>query len=447
VKTNPICFVIMPFGIKTDPSGGPDINFDAIFEQAIRPAIEGARMEPLRADEERTGGIIHKPMYERLMLCDFAVADLTTGNANVFYEMGVRHAVRPQTTIAIFDQRQKPPFDLNFLRCLPYDASSLSQLAAALSRRLSELRDIAFQDNAIDSPIFQLLTDYRAPDIARLKTDVFRDRVRYAADLQRSLGRARRLGDLNQVAQIESSLGPFDGVEAGVLVDLFLTYRALSGWAQMIALYERLPHVFKNTTLMREQYGLALNRAGKRAEALDELEAVAQETGPNSETNSLIGRVYKDLWSDALKAGDRNRAAGHLTRAIDAYLRGFEADWRDAYPGINAITLLEIRGDEASLARKAELAPVVRFAVKQRLKSTEPDYWDYATLLEIAVLEGDEQEAARQLQTALTFVREAWEPESTANNLRLIQQARQSRNLRQPWLDQILADLETAKVT
>jgi hypothetical protein len=446
VKTNPICFVIMPFGIKKDPSGGPDINFDAIFEQGIRPAIERAQMEPLRADEERTGGIIHKPMYERLMVCEFAVADLTTANPNVFYEIGVRHAVRPQTTIAIFDQRQKPPFDLNFLRGLPYDANDLPRLVSGLSRRLAELRELAFQNSAIDSPIFQLLTGYQAPDVAHLKTDDFRNSVQYAADLQKSLARARRSEDIANVVQVETSLGPLDSVEAGVLVDVLLSYRALKGWTQMIALYEKLPQVLKGTKVMREQYGFALNRAGRRPEALAELEALVEEMGPNSETNGLIGRVYKDLWDEARKAGNHVRAAGYLSRSIDAYLRGFEADWRDAYPGVNAITLLEIRGDKASLSRKSELIPVVRFAGRQRLKSTKPNYWDYATLLEIAVLEDDEEEGARQLQNALASVRETWEPETTANNLSLIEEARRSRGLQQPWLDQIIAELKTAEV-
>src|SRR5207244_8971001 len=74
----PLCFVLMPFGTKKDPAGGSDIDFDSIYEQGLRPGIEDAGMEPLRADEERTGGIIHKVMFERLLLCDFAVADLTT---------------------------------------------------------------------------------------------------------------------------------------------------------------------------------------------------------------------------------------------------------------------------------------------------------------------------------------------------------------------------------
>ena len=52
----PLCFVLMPFGSKTDPQGGPDIDFDTIYRQAIAPGIEDAGLEPLRADNERTGG-------------------------------------------------------------------------------------------------------------------------------------------------------------------------------------------------------------------------------------------------------------------------------------------------------------------------------------------------------------------------------------------------------
>ena len=90
----------MPFGTK--PGGSTLINFDDVYKDLIAPAVSAAGLEPLRADEEQTGGIIHKPMFERLILCEFAVADLTTANANVFYELGLRHAVRPASTVLIF---------------------------------------------------------------------------------------------------------------------------------------------------------------------------------------------------------------------------------------------------------------------------------------------------------------------------------------------------------
>jgi tetratricopeptide (TPR) repeat protein len=452
MSDNPLCFVLMPFGTKKDPTGGPDINFDAVYEQAIRPAIENAGMEPIRADEELTGGIIQKPMFERLLLCEFALADLTTANPNVFYELGVRHAARPATTLAIFAKRQSLPFDIAYLRSLPYDLGEDNRFSAdealalrdALTRRLTELRQVAREDAASDSPIFQLLADYGAPDIKRLKTDVFRDRVRYATGIKRELGAAREHGDVDALKAIEGRLGALDGIEAGILVDLFLSYRAVRSYTQMTELYEKFPAVLRRSVLVREQLGFALNRLGQWREALSELEGVVDERGPSSETCGLIGRVYKDRWVEAKKAGSTDQANGFLDKAIDAYVRGFEADWRDAYPGINAVTLLDIRGDERSQKRKAEILPVVRFAVTQRLKSSKPDYWDHATLLELAVLEEDQAMSRQYLGDALVNVRETWEPETTANNLKLISEARQQRGSNQAWLSEIIDSLSHA---
>src|SRR5437867_7797150 len=145
--TLPLCFVLMPFGIKTGPNGLL-IDFDSVYQQLIAPAIREAKLESLRADEEMSGGIIHKPMFERLVLCEFAVADLTTANANVFYELGVRHAVRPASTILLFAEGAgQLPFDVALLRALPYALGADGRPvrpapdAAAIAARLKAVRD------------------------------------------------------------------------------------------------------------------------------------------------------------------------------------------------------------------------------------------------------------------------------------------------------------------
>ena len=114
----PLCFVLMPFGQKKDPNqpDRPTIDFDAIYRDGIKPAVEDAGLVPVRADEEQTLGIIHKPMFDRLLLCDFAIAELTIPNANVFYELGVRHASRHNTTLPIFADHATVPFDVSLLR-------------------------------------------------------------------------------------------------------------------------------------------------------------------------------------------------------------------------------------------------------------------------------------------------------------------------------------------
>jgi hypothetical protein len=119
------------------------------------------------------------------------------------------------------------------------------------------------------------------------------------------------------------------------------------------------------------------------------------------------------------------------------------ADQRDAYPGINAITLLDIKGDEESLKLKKRLLPVVRFAVEQRLAGGEPDYWDHATMIELAVLNDEFDLAGQHLADAVAVIRETWEPETTANNLRMIERARASRGLDTSLLVRIIKDLQS----
>jgi tetratricopeptide (TPR) repeat protein len=434
---HPLCFVLMPFGQKRDPGTGKMIDFDRVYEEAIRPAVLAAEMDPIRADEERVGGIIHKPMFERLMLCDYAIADLTTANANVFYELGVRHAVRPSTTLAIFASGQPLPFDANFMRALPYSlgeslafaSGDAARLQRDLTNRLLELKRLQQQAAATDSPIFQLLPDYRAPDIARLKTDVFRAKAEYAANVKNDLAKARSCRDREGIHAIEKGLGLIADAEAGVVVDTFLSYRAVSDWNAMVDLFGRMPVTLQRSIMVREQLGFAYNRLGQRDEATRVLEDVLKEQGPSSETCGLLGRIQKDLWVEATKAKQPLLARGHLDRAIDMYRLGFETDPRDP----------------DAIAERNRLVPVVLYAVQRRLKSTRPDYWDYATLLELAVLAEDQKDGVTSLARALAAVREPWEPQTTANNLGFIRDARAARGADVGWVEEIIAALKNAK--
>ena len=91
----------MPFGQKSDLKNGVVVDFDQIYNETIKPTIEQCGLEARRGDEERTGGIIHNAMVARLLLSEFVVADPTLTNANVFYELRVRHAAKPFTTVPI----------------------------------------------------------------------------------------------------------------------------------------------------------------------------------------------------------------------------------------------------------------------------------------------------------------------------------------------------------
>ena len=446
----PLCFVLMPFGRKNDATGRTT-DFDAVYREIIAPAVIAAGLTPIRADEEKVGGTIHKPMFERLMLCPYAVADITGANPNVYYELGIRHALRPRATVILFAEGTTLPFDIAPLRGIPYSVGEggapdhpeicLGRVAAQLMGARTSPHD--------DSPLFQLVTDLPRPrEVAHSITDDFHKKYNYSKPFKERLLAARTrkpkkeaLAAVKDVAA-DPALANLLEVEAGVVVDLFLSYRDAEGYDEMIVLFNSMPEPLKRARVVREQYGFALNRAGRSVEAEVVLKEVLKEFGPSSETNGLLGRVYKDRWDKSVKAGEEFEAPGHLENAIETYLAGFQADWRDAYPGINAVTLMEMM-DEPD-PRQAEVLPVVRYSAAQKA-ARNADYWDHATLLELAVLARDNKDAAKRMSAALASVPAGagWYLETTERNLRLIREQRERRGEQSPWivkLEQVLSN-------
>jgi tetratricopeptide (TPR) repeat protein len=447
----PTCFVLMPFGRKQDPSGRT-IDFDEVYRRIIEPAILEAGLSAIRADAEESGPIIHKAMFERLLLSEMAVADLTLNNPNVFYELGIRHGSRARVTV-LMSAETSAPFDVNLLRALRYRIEQDGRIAddtfarvrAALKVELDNAKRRLLDTTLTDNPISALLQDFKAFDKpSRFKTDVFRDMSEYSNELKKSLADARAKESVADLRRIEEHVR-MDESEPGVLIDLMLSYRALRDWDDMLTLIARMPKLVRDTEMVREQQALALNRrnkAGDQAQALLIIEQLIAERGPSSEAYSIMGRVYKDQWIAA--QAEEVRARGLLRRAIDAYRRGFIADVRDTYPGINLLTLLEIDGSRAALAEKERVLPVVRYVAEQRDKA-KLDYWDYATLLELAVLAKDEEDIPSRLPDAIAAKRENFEPETTARNLRCIKEARNKRGeAASHSLDLAIAELDKA---
>src|SRR5262249_30460981 len=194
-------FVWMPFGNKPDPAGGTDIDFNRIYQAAIKPGIEDADMMPIRADEEELGGIIHRAMYERLLVCDFAVADLTTSNANVLYELGIRHAARPYTTLTVYAAKKPLPFDVALLRTQEYKLgrrNSFSDTNAKLLRqqvrtRLRELSQLAQEQSAADSPLFQLVSGWNPEPLTQ--ADSFQEQLKANERVKQRLNDIRAMSN------------------------------------------------------------------------------------------------------------------------------------------------------------------------------------------------------------------------------------------------------------
>ena len=164
----PHVFVAMPFGTKPGHDGKP-IDFNRVYEDYLVPALSAAGLEVFRADEEQRAGDIRTDMFQELLMADLVVADLTLDNPNVWYELGVRHALRARGVILVQGPRPTQPFDIYTDRKLSYrlseglpDPATLDADRDALTRMAVETLQ-AWQGGK-SSPVYSLLPHLNEPD-------------------------------------------------------------------------------------------------------------------------------------------------------------------------------------------------------------------------------------------------------------------------------------------
>ena len=228
-----LCFVDMPFGQKPDLKSGVVVDFDQIYREAIKPAIEECGLEPSVGMTSNTGGIIHSAMFARLLLAEFVVADLTLANANVFYELGIRHAAKPFTTVPIFANVGALPFDVALVRAVGYQLENgkLTETAAQkLKTELAKRLRAAIDDVATnDSPLFQLFQNFPGIDLPDDVAETFKDRIRRVEEFREILSAAwlqpTLAGKREALLKIQRDLGDLKVVPAisAVRVDVFVS--------------------------------------------------------------------------------------------------------------------------------------------------------------------------------------------------------------------------------
>ena len=340
---DPYCFVITSFKQKKDlvdlidrftkGNTGPakQIDFDMIYADLIKPAVKMAGLEPLIELEEKTFGSIQKTMYEKILLCEFCVADLTNMNPNAYYELGMRYAVRPYTTIPIIASSHFPmPFDVGSNRTFIYQVDKNFKLCDRKNdvEKLAGALLNAKQTRSTDSPLYDMINGISFQNsVAHEKTDVFRDKVRYDESIKEELSYARivpgpdddtrkklRIEAINKVVE---SHKPLENIETAVLIDIMISYRNIDAFAEMLGFIEALPRYVSDTVMVQEQYAFVLNRVAGKKKPVDEVmigkaERVLQklETAEkaSSESYGIWGRIHKDRFDRSYKKGEIGRA-------------------------------------------------------------------------------------------------------------------------------------------
>ncbi len=445
------CFVVMGFGKKTDFETGRTLDLDKTYRNIIKPAAHDARLQCIRADEIVHSGLIDVPMYEQLLNADVVIADLSTSNKNAFYELGVRHALRPYTTVVIAEDGIKTfPFDVNHVVVRQYHHlgedigyDEAVRFRDELTKAINTILDNTEHDS--DSPVYTFIHGLTPPALAAAikaaeaeatksgNTDVevvaIEGATNETATAQGASGKAQQAA----VDALTHSvlMGRVD--EAQQSGD-FLTAKALLATIRGLMKASDPNKPDDPTIIQRLALVTYKSKLPTPIQALEDardlLKTLNPETSNDPETLGLWGAVHKRLWDESKdKSGDRS----HLDVAVRACERGFYIR-NDCYNGINLAYCLNVRA--ANAASRAEA--IADFVQAERIRREvlaicEPllesqelaeasKFWVLVTMAQAYLGIGDEQKMQQKLQEAHFAPHAQWMNDSTQEQLAKLRQ-------------------------
>lgn len=148
-KKTKSCFVIAPLSEEGTTTRD---RSDKVYQHIIKPAVEACGYRPLRSDIEPTPGMIGQQIITHLVEDDLVVADLTGQNANVFYELAIRHMVR-KPVVQVIQKNERLPFDITQSRTIFFDHTDLDSAEDCRRQIMSQVRQLERDPTAVENPV------------------------------------------------------------------------------------------------------------------------------------------------------------------------------------------------------------------------------------------------------------------------------------------------------
>ncbi|MDW4419278.1 TRAFs-binding domain-containing protein [Staphylococcus saprophyticus] len=398
---NKKCFVIMGYGVRTDYATGRDLDLEKTYKNIIKPAAEESGLECIRADEVIHSGTIDVPMYKHLIESEVVIADLSTNNSNAFYELGVRHALRPRTTIAIAESNFTPPFDVNHTVIHPYEHLGKDigyEEVIRFKKELVSTIETILKNKDTDSPVYTNLKNLIPPKINRESDS---DNKKHNNEPQHMLS-----------GLISDALQKMED-------NLFIEAKSILQEANQID---------KKNEYLLQKLALATykseypNKLDSLKEALSVLEHLNINQTTNPETLGLAGAIYKRLWEES-------NLYKYLDDSIKYYEKGFYIK-NDYYNGINLAYLYNIKAynEQEKNQRITDFITANRIREKvificNNLYKTDnffersDKYWIIATLEEAYFAIGSQEKYKHFKSEAESLTSDNWKRKSTNNQI------------------------------
>ena len=336
-------FIVRPFGTK----GG--INFDEVHNQLIAPALAACDIQGGTTEPFLQAGNIRADMFQQLLVADVVIADISAHNANVFYELGIRHALQPKRTLLLrAKSRQDPaqrspqdevPFDLRTDRYLEYDSENPAKKVELLKEALRQ----TLASEKPDSPVFQMLPDLEAQERSRFLPVP----LAFHEDVDLALKR-KQIGLLGLLAmEAEQFFWASEGLRLVGRAQFHLkAYRAAK------ETWEKLHQLNRDDSEADQRLGTIYQRLGDLDFSDQALFRVINNKmashSDRAEAFSLLGRNIKERWrlswASALgpEASRKALQSPALLQAFEKYNQGFLENLDSFYPGLNALSLLTL---------------------------------------------------------------------------------------------------------
>jgi hypothetical protein len=396
----------MGFGTKTDYTKPKTFNLDKTYRNIIKPAALAAGFNCVRADEIVHSGNINVPMYEQLLKADIVVADVSTYNCNAFYELGVRHALRPYTTIIISEDGLTFPFDVGQIAVRKYHHMGEGidyDEVERMKKELSEAMQIISEREAGDSPVYTFIKDLKPPILA----------------VAQGIAAGAAAFSFQAPGAPVPAPAATDNLTLSILMEQAEKALQENKFSVAKALFADLHDKMPNDVSVMHKLALATYKARlpTEKEALEEASNMLAGLNPSqstdTETLGLIQAVHKRLWK---LTGDRS----HLEKAIWSSEKGFYLK-NDYYNGINLAYLYNVRASVSEgpdavtdfvLAQRTRrrvidicqaLLDDTKTKPGARVSDRDATYWVLATLAEAWTGLGDDAKSQEYQNQALAL--------------------------------------------
>lgn len=326
------CFVIIGYGKKPSYIDNKVrmLDLDETYSVLIKPVFDEMGINCYRAIDKNINGSIDEQMLKEIKNADMALADISTLNANVMWELGVRHALKPHYTVMICEKEQmsKIPFDINSFVIHQYTHSEEGIPYREVDRFRKHLKEsiqkIIDQDPPVhDSPVFTSLKELLQADQA----------TAFADSADSPLEETESFASILQNAETAKKQNKFD--------------TALNHLKKARAMAEKNMSLKDNLAFIISRQALCTYKSAQpnQLEALVNAKLILDELKPtqsqDTEILGLNGAINKRLF-------DLTSDAAYLEHAITSYQQGFQLK-HDYYNGINAAFMLYLK---ASLLKK-----------------------------------------------------------------------------------------------